>query len=250
MTASAIYTGTLGHHRSAPVEHRFEHRIGMLYLDLDELPDVIEQSRLWSATRRAPGRICRADLVGDPAVALDRAVGDEVQRQTGQRPAGPIRLLTMPRTFGRCFNPLTVYYCFDAAGAHVEFVLAEITNTPWRERHCYALTPQGDDPLRATCAKAFHVSPFLPAQLTYDWSLTPPGERLAVHVAALAGERRIFDATLVLQRHTLDRRGLAVLLARWPFAALRTLTLIYGHAAGVRLRGAPHFHHPARTGGP
>jgi DUF1365 family protein len=246
VTDSAIYVGTVRHRRLAPVEHSFEHRIGMLYLDLDELPGVLERPPLWSARGPALGRVRRADFVGDPAVPLALAVRDEVERQTATRPEGPIRLLTMPRTFGHHFNPLSLFYCYDAAGARVEHVLAQVTNTPWRERHCYAIKPDGDSPMRATSAKAFHVSPFMPPDLTYTWQLMPPCARLGVHLVALMDRRPIFDATLSLRRHPIDRRHLAAMLARWPLPAARTLVLIYGHAVRLKLKGAPHFDHPTR----
>ena len=70
---------------------------------------------------------------------LADAVRDLVEERTGARPAGPIRLLTHLRSFGHCFNPVSFYYCFDPAGERVEAVVAEVTNTPWGERHAYVL---------------------------------------------------------------------------------------------------------------
>lgn len=257
MTHSAIYVGTIRHRRHEPVGHAFRHQVGMLYLDLDELPEVLEHRPLWSASHPAPGRFCRADHLGDPAVPLKEAVALEVERRTGSRPDGPIRLLTAPRTAGRVFNPLSLFYCFarDRPGV-VTFVVAEVTNTPWGERHCYVLDARSGGPagsesstiaLRQTSEKALHVSPFMGMHHRYAWVLTTPGSELGVHIEALVddgAQQRIFDATLKLDRRELSRSSLRGLLLRYPFQAARTGGYIYAHALALKLKGAPHFPHP------
>ncbi len=111
----------------------------MMYVDLTELDEVFRGRWLWSSRRPAPAWLRRADYLGDPRVSLERAVRDRVQQQTGERPDGPIRMLTHLRYFGYAFNPVTFYYCFDAADRHVVATVAEITNTPWNERYSYVL---------------------------------------------------------------------------------------------------------------
>jgi DUF1365 family protein len=136
---SAIYTGRLRHRRFAPREHSFEYRLFMMYVDLAELDQVFRNRWLWSVKRPSLAWLRRADYLGDASVSLDQAVRDRVETETGERPTGPIRMLTHLRYFGVGFNPVTIYYCFDRADTHVETVVAEITNTPWNERHAYVL---------------------------------------------------------------------------------------------------------------
>jgi DUF1365 family protein len=248
VSASAIYTGTVRHRRHAPVEHALTAATGMLYLDLDELPRILEHRPLWSASRRAPGRFRREDYLGDPAVPLKVAVATEIRRQTGAEHTGPIRLLTTPRTFGRSFNPVSFYYCFAADGERVEFVLAEVTNTPWGERHSYVLDAREHAQaavLRQSFEKAFHVSPFMGMAQRYAWALTVPGPTISVQIESANADGRTFDATLRLHRRPLTARGLRRLLARFPFQALRTGALIYAHALRLKLKGAPYFAHPS-----
>ena len=88
-------------------------------------------------------RFRRSDYLGDPAVPLADAVRALVAERLGSAPQGPIRLLTHLRTFGHCFNPVSFYYCFAADGERLEAIVAEVTNTPWGERHAYVL-PRGD----------------------------------------------------------------------------------------------------------
>lgn len=249
-TQSAIYVGTVRHRRHKPAQHAFTHPVGMLYLDLDELggrAGILEHRPLWSATRAAVGRFRREDHLGDPAVPLKVAVAREIHRQTGAAPAGPIRLLTTPRTFGRAFNPVSFYYCFAADGRTVQFVLAEVTNTPWGERHCYVLDARdggGAAVMRQTFAKVFHVSPFMGMDHTYAWSLTVPGPTLSVNIDSADAGGHAFDATLRLHRRPLTPAGLRGLLARFPLQTLRTGLYIYAHAVLLKLKGAPYFAHP------
>lgn len=237
-TASCLYEGTIRHRRTQP-RREFRHRLALFYLDLDELPSLLG-GRL-SAARPGLLRFRRRDYLAPQSVPLDRAVRDEVRMQTGLRPDGPIRLLAQLRSFGHCFNPVSFYYCLDAGGDRVQAVLAEVTNTPWGERRAYVL-PDG----HGDVAKGLHVSPFMGMDHVYSAQAGAPGRRLAVHIESRRNGELTFDATLALRRRELTRRSAARVSARYPLANVRVLALIYGHAIGLKLAGAPVHRHPAR----
>jgi uncharacterized protein len=246
VSASAIYEGSVRHRRLAVRDCEFRHRLALLYLDLDELPGLLGGYLL----RHSPGlvRFRRRDYLGDPTQPLADAVRDALREQTGVAPHGPIRLLTQPRTLGHCFNPVSFYYCFDATADRVQGAIAEVTNTPWGERHAYALAAPSEEAVIAGGApKALHVSPFMGMDHSYEWRLTTPAETLSVHIASRREGRLVFDATLALRRRALTRASLARLVARYPFASLRVLALIYAHAAALKLRGVPIHPHPRAT---
>ena len=237
MKASAIYEGTIRHRRFAVRSHEFSHRIALAYLDLEEL-DTLFGGRLLA---RRPGlvRFRRADYLGDPATDLAAAVRARVEQHTGSTPSGPIRVLTHLRTFGHCFNPVSFYYCFTPQ-ERLDAVVAEVTNTPWGERHAYVLGRSGDGRVLAgELAKRLHVSPFMGMQQSYVWHAATPAQTLAVHISSSEREQRVFDATLTLRRVPLTRGGLARVSARYPAATLRVLALIYGHAVMLKLKGVP-----------
>jgi uncharacterized protein len=243
VSQSAIYEGTIRHRRFAVRKHEFRYRIAMAYVDLDELPTLLG-GRL---TRSRPGlvRLRRADYLGDPATPLDTAVRDLVEQRLGTAPQGPIRLLTHLRTFGHCFNPVSFYYCFAPDGETLEAIVAEVTNTPWGERHAYVL--EAGDPIpRGGFDKALHVSPFMAMNQRYTWRAPAPGETLSVQIESAQDNEKAFDATLGLKRRPLTRRSLAKTTARHPAATLRMLALIYGHAVALKLKGVPVQPHPAR----
>ena len=246
---SCLYTGWIGHRRFGPKRNDFRYRIFLSYLDLAELPELFDRRWFWSARRPNLAWFRRADFLGDPAVPLDVAVRDEVQKQTGIRPSGPVRILTHIRYFGYNFNPVTFYYVFDAEDRRLEFVVAEITNTPWDERHAYVLRMDraeavGKQVWRWQFDKEFHVSPFLPMDMRYDWRFSAPTETLNVHMENLRDGETAFDATLTLKREPLTGRSLARALAAFPLITFKVSALIYWQALLLLCMGVPFFTQP------
>ena len=250
---SCLYAGHISHRRFGPRRNAFRYRLFMAYIDLAELPRVFDGRWFWSARRPAPVWFRRADYLGDPAVPLDAAVRDLVERRLGHRPDGPIRLLTHLRYFGYNFNPVSFYYVHDRSGERLETVVAEITNTPWDERHAYVLpvagaAREGAQVLRWQFDKAFHVSPFLPMDMRYDWRFTAPGETLGVHMENWRDGASQFDATLTLGRRPLTGAALARALLAVPFVTLKVSALIYWQALVLLLKRTPFFTHPGKAG--
>lgn len=243
---SAIYRGWLRHRRFAPRAHEFRYPLFLMYLDLAELDTVFRGRWLWSTRRAALACLRREDHLGDARIPLERAVRDLVEQHRGRRPSGPIRLLTHLRYFGYCFNPVSFYYCFDAAGERVETIVAEVSNTPWGERHCYVLSEPAPA-LHYRFDKAFHVSPFMPMDVAYDWRFSPPEARLSVHMSLEREGLKLFDATLHLKRSPVTATGLAAVLARFPFMTLKVVAAIHWQALRLWLKRVPVHTHPAKA---
>jgi DUF1365 family protein len=248
VTASAVYEGWVRHRRFEPVEHEFRYRLFLMYLDLDELPGVLDPYPLWSARRPAPARFRREDFMGDPARPLAECARDAVEAVTGIRPAGPVRLLAGLRYLGHHFNPVSFYYCFDSAAERVEAVVADVQSIPWGERHPYVLARgRREGPvLSDQLDKALHVSPLMGMDQTYALRADEPGSRLAVHIESRPheGEGKSFDATLSLRRRELSRPLLAGLLARYPAMSLQVVGKIYAQSLRLKLKGARYHPHP------
>jgi DUF1365 family protein len=236
-------------------ENQFRYPLFMAYLDLAELPSCFDGSWLWSARRPALAWFRRADYLGDPDVPLGDAVRELVREQTGMEVDGSIRLLTHLRYFGKSFNPVSFYYCFSGDDDQVVAVVADVTNTPWGERHSYVMrvdhaTDHGTvNLMRARMHKQLHVSPLMGMNHTYDWCLTEPSEQLFVNIDSSGADgKSVFDATLSLHRRELTPSALRGALLRYPFLTARILARIYTHALRLKLRGAKYFPHPGKAG--
>lgn len=250
---SAIYEGWVSHRRHAPRKHHFRYRQGMLYVDLEEVPEVFDDHPLWSARGPAAAWFRRADYLGPDGMSLAEAVRDEIERRRGLRPGGPVRVLTHPRYWGVCFNPVSFYYVFSADGERVEWIVADVTNTPWGQKHAYVLGPFGDPDERGTwrpvTPKEFHVSPFLGLDMDYRWRLTPPGEKLLVSIENHDNDGRLFDATFSLRRRPLDRAGLDRLVWGYPWQTVKVVGGIYWQALRLWLKRIPYVPHPGTRDG-
>jgi hypothetical protein len=244
---SCLYLGRVQHRRFSPRSHEFRYGLGLVYLDLEELPGLLRSRLPLYAARFSPGSFCRDDHLGDPARPLGAEVRAVVERETGRRPQGPIRLLTQLRRFGYYFSPLNLYYCFDRNEA-VEAVVAEVSNTPWRERHAYVLW-QGNrlgppDGLRFHHRKGFHVSPFMDMDYEYQWQLGTPGDKLTVYLANYKADQRVFDASMVLSRRPLESRQLLASWLRFPWLTAQVVLAIYYQALRLWIKKCPYYPHP------
>lgn len=266
---SAIFKGYVRHRRFEPKAHAFNYPLFMLYLDLDELPGLF--AKKWYCSTRGFNlvRFCRKDFYAPEQASLKEAVIDRVAPFV-EGTIHSVRALLHARYLNIVFNPVVFYYCFDADDRLLA-ILAEITNTPWGERHDYVLPVEhsqrqpeshpvylrkGKDKHQFEFSKAFHVSPFNPMNMDYRWVFNAPHEKLFVHMdnfVQAAGESaesfsvvKHFDATLVMTRLGFER-NLAKTLIRFPFMTVKVITGIYWQALKLKLKGVPFYDHP-KTG--
>ncbi len=237
--ASAIYQGRVTHARRGPTRHQFSYPVHMYYLDLDEIAGLLPLAMLRQG-RFGWLSFWRADYLGVPTTPLKTAVLDLVEAKLGIRPSGPVRLLTQLRCLGYVFNPVSFYYCFAADGERLEAVVAEITNTPWKERHSYVL-PATAGAVSSDFDKAFHVSPFFGMAQHYRWRLPAPASDLVVAMVNEEAGRPVFSATLALTRRPFTAATLWRTALGQPLMAWRVHLGIYAQAFALWRKRTPYF---------
>lgn len=253
---SAIYTGMVQHRRHLPHPHDFRYRMAQLYVDLDELPQLFDNHRFWSLERRNIAAFHRCDYLKPDHVPLKQAVQQCIEHAGYPPTDGPIRLLTHLRYFGYVFNPVSFYYVFEHAGNTLAYIVAEITNTPWKERFTYVLpiakAEQRHEQWFWAFDKQFHVSPFMGMDKHYGWRFSQPTDTLRVHmeVHQQNTEQKEFDATLNLSRQPITAHNLRRVLWQYPLMTTTVVTAIHWQAAKLWWKNVPFHRHPNKRGDP
>ena len=237
---SCFYSGQIFHKRFQPKAHSFQYEMDYLFLSLAELDELCGLSKWWSKDSSNLISFRRQDyLPGD--LPLDQQVKSSVTQLGGSQYNGDTFLLTTPRRLGHCMNPITLFYCFH--DEQLRYVLAEVHNTPWDERHLYLL--EGPD-FRAPTLKDFHVSPFMPMETTYKWNISDPKEthKVAIHVSHESAD--LFTASMDLMRQPINAQTMSAHTKRQLRQSFRTLTAIYIQALKLWLKRTPFFRHPEK----
>ena len=241
---NGIYTGIVRHERLRPKAHSLSYKVFCLLLDLDDLPSIDRRLRLLSFNRWGILSLREADH-GDGRQLRPWV---EAQLRTAAIVAdGPIRVLCYPRMFGYVFNPLTVYFCYRADGA-LAGIVYEVHNTHG-ERHAYVLAaPQGNaGRVRQSCAKTFFVSPFMPMDCVYDFSILPPGPRVQILISESDAEGRLLSASFSGEYGALTDAGLLRAMLRHPLMTLKVTLGIHWEALRLLAKGLRIYRHaPAR----
>ena len=247
MIDSGLFVGTLRHRRFAPVAHAFTYPLFMALLDVDRLPELMRVSRITSYNRWNWASFDDRDHLGDPTRALRDRLAVDATRHGIDLPGGRIFLLTHLRYLGYCFNPVSFFYCFDA-GDRLQVIVAEVHNT-FGGSHNYWLRPDpASRPFRAVAAKSLYVSPFMPVDIDYSFTFTPPADRLVAQMETTRAGSASFDATLSLERRPWSALEIRRALLRYPVMTATVVAGIHWQALRLWWKGVPPVSRMTRDG--
>lgn len=244
---SGIYRGDVYHGRYSPRKHSFSYSLYMMALDLDELPQVSKITRLFGTRWFNPLRFKEKDHLKPDLTELRQRIVDKVQTLGGDwgNNDDKVILVTQLRCFGLYFSPINFYFCYRGNSVKPEdcaYMLAEVSNTPWNERHYYLL----DMTQRLENDKTFHVSPFMQMDMSYRWKIQPPSDKLSVVIQNIDKHTndKVFDASMTLLKLPITQGNLIKVLAKFPVMTLKIVLAIYWQALKILFKRIPFIGYP------
>lgn len=242
--ASALYLGKVMHCRMAPMRHRFRYRVASLLVDLDDLPVLDREMKVFSVDRTNLFSFHQTDHGPRDGSALKPWVETVFSQQGSAIDGGRVLCFSMPRVLGYVFNPLTVYWGYRADGA-LAGVLYEVKNT-FGDQHCYFVPAEAGhvpgEPLTQSAEKSFYVSPFFDLSGGYRFRTDEPGDRLRLLIRLVGpdGADRMI-ATHAAERRPLTDTALAATLITHPLNTLKVIAGIHWEALRLWIKKAT-FH--------
>lgn len=249
-TEPAICEGAVVHRRVGPSRHAFRYPVRYVWIDPDDPEALCDLHPLWSAHRMAPIRFRRGDYGTHSNGSLREGVRDDLAGVLDRRPTGEVRMLTQLRRWGWLFNPITVYVAWDSNPDEPVGCVLEVTNTPWKQRHRYAVRldtgPEGW--MTATTSKVLHVSPFLDEDFDYRLRLRADGGQIELGIDVVEsdiGATRL-QTELVVSQRTGTRRLLSRELWLGGLPTHRVSAGIHRQALALWRKGVAVVPHPAK----
>lgn len=250
---SGIFFGQVTHQRLGEIRHSFSYPMAMMLMDLDELPRLETISRLFGLSGFKPLKFNPSDYLrpqaGLPSMAKDEALAELKKRVLDKsRSLGAVghvdRLLFAGqiRHFGFYFSPVNFFFLCE--GELQRYLLAEVSNTPWNERHCYLVDLERARQQDATNDKVFHVSPFMSLDMRYRWQVALSPERLRLSIANEREGERLFRASLNLVGEPFTRSTINKFIKRFPVLTAYILYGIYRQALSLYRKGVTFVAHP------
>jgi DUF1365 family protein len=248
VTTDQIYTGTVRHRRYFPKLHQFSYKIALFFFDISRIEEIFLPLKGCSVNRFNWLSFDRKNYLDNSNEPLDTAVRKFIEEKRNIFPQGKIFLLTNLSHLGYCFNPISIYLIYDADGSKLDYLIAEVTNTPWGERHHYILDEPvaiKNDVYQYVFKKSLHVSPFMQMDYIYKLNFKIDDQQLILHMDSYHNDDHHFDATLALKPHALNQQNMRKIGWRFPLMTYKVVITIYWQALKLWLKRIPFYAHPS-----
>ncbi len=244
---SKVYTGNIRHRRFTPRDHSFNYSLYMLALDVDEIGQSLAPQGIFGYQWFRPLRFVEKDYLESEPGTLKQRITNKVKQLGGSHNIERVVMLVQARCFGVYFSPANFYFCYDDQDCCVQ-MLAEVSNTPWNERHYYLV----DLINTQSSEKDFHVSPFMDLNMHYHWRIKPPeqmSDKLLIHIENKRHsednntEEKIFDATLTMKKQGFTQKELWHVWSTLPVMTIKMVAGIYWQALKLFIKRIPFIGH-------
>lgn len=241
--AATLYLGEVMHARLNPFGHRFVYSVFSLLIDIDRIAEAGRISWLFSTNKRNLTSFWESDHVAVPGQTLREQVNALLAEAEVETDGTRVLLMCYPRLFGYVFNPISVYFVYDADGALTALIYA-VRNT-FGERHTYVaklldgeLGPGG---VRQERTKIFHVSPFIDMGARYHFRVLPPGKIVRLRIHETQDDKPLLSATFLGEAQKLADWTLLKCLLKFPLMTWKIMAGIHWEALKLWSKGAT-FH--------
>lgn len=278
MLKQGFFVGSIRHRRYRPRPHEFTYEMYWSLLDLDKLEETFAQSKLWSLEKwnlisfRNKDFHQSSDIQEANALETNiletsipeintseknktsinkQAILETIRQRTGESFSGQVFMLSHLRYLGFNFNSVCFYFCIEKG--NLKYIVSEITNTPWGERHSYLHDcNQGQKQgsvYQFEFDKEFHVSPFLTMDMHYQWLFKVEQDGLRIHMVVnqKGSGQKFFDATFTADFIPLTQSSMRKLVLTRPLQPLKMVVAIYWQAFKLWLKKIPFVAHPKLT---
>ena len=232
----SIYNGTVIHKRFKPKVHFFKYKVFSILIDISEINLLHKNLKIFSYNRFNIISFYDADHGPRDGTSVKKWVIKNLKDNQIDTKDIKIKLLCYPRIFGFVFNPLSVFFIYNKKSELIS-ILYEVKNT-FDEQHTYIFkSRENENPIKHTCKKKFHVSPFIEMNCTYFFKILKPGDKISVIIDQYDEEGKLLYASQDGSRIELNNKNLFLSYLKHPLMTFKIIAAIHFEAFKLWIKG-------------
>ena len=233
---SCIYIGSVIHKRFKPKKHFFKYNVFSLFLDLDEINELDQKILFFSYNKFNILSFFDKDHGYRDGSSIKDWLIHILQKKNISTINIKIKILCYPRIFGYVFNPLSIFFIYDADSNPIA-ILYEVKNT-FGEQHTYVFKIDiKNKQILNNCKKKFYVSPFMDLESKYFFKVLIPNQRLSVIIDQRDKEGKLLFASQDGERVKLSSKNLLISYLKHPLMTLKIISAIHYEALKLWIKG-------------
>ena len=233
---SSIYNGTVIHKRFKPKVHFFKYKVFSILIDISEINLLHKNLKIFSYNSFNIISFYDADHGPRDGTSVKEWVIKNLKDNQIDTKDIKIKLLCYPRIFGFVFNPLSVFFIYNKKSELIS-ILYEVKNT-FDEQHTYIFkSRENENPIKHTCKKKFHVSPFIEMNCTYFFKILKPGDKISVIIDQYDEEGKLLYASQDGSRIELNNKNLFLSYLKHPLMTFKIIAAIHFEAFKLWTKG-------------